>query len=45
MFVTERFLSDDVEKYGENPVSTVCGTWYPIKPALPKAKSSSLFFL
>jgi putative transposase len=29
MFVTERFLSDVVEKYGEHPVSSDGGTWYP----------------
>jgi putative transposase len=29
MFVTERFLSDIVEKYGEHPVSTDGGPWYP----------------
>jgi len=29
MFVTERFLSNIVEKYGEHPVSTDGGTWYP----------------
>ncbi len=29
MFVTERFLSDVVEKYGEHSVSTDGGTWYP----------------
>jgi len=30
MFVTEHFLSNIVEKYGEHPVSTSDGgTWYP----------------
>jgi putative transposase len=29
MFVAERFLSKIVEKYGEHPVSTDGGTWYP----------------
>ena len=29
MFVTERFLSNIVVKYGEHPVSTDGGTWYP----------------
>jgi putative transposase len=28
MFVTERFFSDIVEKYGEHPVSTDGGIWY-----------------
>jgi putative transposase len=27
--VTERFLSDVVEKYGKHPVSSDGGTWYP----------------
>ena len=29
MFVAERFLSDIVDKYGQYPVSTDGGTWYP----------------
>ncbi len=29
MFVAERFISDGVEEYGEHPVSTDGGTWYP----------------
>ncbi len=29
MFVAERFISDVVEDYGEHPVSTDGGTWYP----------------
>ena len=29
MFVAERFLADIVHKYGEHPVSTDGGTWYP----------------
>ena len=29
MFVAERFLSDIVNEYGEHPVSTDGGTWYP----------------
>ena len=29
MFVAERFLSKIVEKYGDHPVSTDGGTWYP----------------
>ena len=30
MFVAiERFISDVVEEYGEHPVSTDGGTWYP----------------
>ena len=29
MFVVEHFLSDVVEEYGEHPVSTDGGTWYP----------------
>lgn len=28
MFV-ERFITDIVKKYGEHPVSTEGGTWYP----------------
>jgi putative transposase len=29
MFVAERFLSNVVKEYGEHPVSTDGGTWYP----------------
>jgi putative transposase len=29
MFVAERFLSDIVDEYGQYPVSTDGGTWYP----------------
>jgi putative transposase len=29
IFVAERFLSDIVNEYGEHPVSTDGGTWYP----------------
>ena len=29
MFVAEHFLSDIVDKYGQYPVSTDGGTWYP----------------
>jgi putative transposase len=29
MFVAERFLSDVVKEYGQHPVSTDGGTWYP----------------
>ncbi len=29
MFVAERFLSSVVKEYGEHPVSTDGGTWYP----------------
>ena len=30
MFVAERFLSDIIDEYGQQPVSTdSCGTWYP----------------
>ncbi|HXT82974.1 MAG TPA: DDE-type integrase/transposase/recombinase [Verrucomicrobiae bacterium] len=29
MFVAERFLSNVVKDYGEHPVSTDGGTWYP----------------
>lgn len=29
MFVTERFISVVVDGYGEHPVSTDGGTWYP----------------
>ncbi|MDQ6723605.1 MAG: transposase [Thermoproteota archaeon] len=29
MFVAERFLSSIVNEYGEHPVSTDGGTWYP----------------
>ncbi|MFZ0326730.1 MAG: hypothetical protein WBP64_14525 [Nitrososphaeraceae archaeon] len=28
MFVAERFISNLVERYGEQPVSTDKGTWY-----------------
>ncbi len=28
MFVTERFLSDVVEEYGEHPISMDIGAWY-----------------
>jgi hypothetical protein len=29
MFVAERFLSNVIKEYGEHPVSTDGGTWYP----------------
>ena len=29
MFVAERFLHHDTKKYGEYPISTDGGTWYP----------------
>ena len=29
MFIAERFISDVIEKYGEHPVSTDGGSWYP----------------
>ncbi len=29
MFVAERFLSDIIDEYGQHPVSTDGGTWYP----------------
>jgi putative transposase len=29
MFVAERFISNLVKRYGEHPVSTDGGTWYP----------------
>jgi putative transposase len=29
MFASERFLSNIVNEYGEHPVSTDGGTWYP----------------
>ena len=29
MFVAERFLSNVVNEYGQHPVSTDGGTWYP----------------
>jgi len=29
MFVAKRFLSNVVKDYGEHPVSTDGGTWYP----------------
>ncbi len=29
MFLAERFLSDIVEEFGQHPVSTDGGTWYP----------------
>ena len=29
MFVVERFLSNVIKDYGEHPVSTDGGTWYP----------------
>ena len=29
MFVAERFLHPDTKKYGEYPISTDGGTWYP----------------
>jgi putative transposase len=29
MFVAERFISNLVKRYGEHPVSTNGGTWYP----------------
>ncbi len=31
MFVAERLLSNIVEEYGEHPVSTDGGTWYPLQ--------------
>jgi hypothetical protein len=29
MFVAEHFLSKIIEKFGECPISTDGGTWYP----------------
>ena len=29
MFISERFLSNVIKEYGEHPVSTDGGTWYP----------------
>ncbi|HXT84823.1 MAG TPA: hypothetical protein VN704_10930 [Verrucomicrobiae bacterium] len=29
MFVAEHFLSDIVDKYGQYPISTYGGIWYP----------------
>jgi putative transposase len=29
MFVAERFILNLVKRYGEHPVSTDGGTWYP----------------
>ena len=30
MFVAERFISNLVKRYGEHPISTDGGTWYPL---------------
>ena len=47
MFVAERFLSNVVKEYGEHPVSTDGGTWYPQACQFLKleTKSSHSFFI
>ena len=46
MFVaSELFLSDILDEYGQYPVSTDGGTWYPQQACqIPETRSSHPFF-
>ncbi len=45
MFVAEHFLSDVVNEYGQYPVSTDGGTWYPKACQFLKLKHHLLLLL